>query len=55
MKKKLNALTAEKQTLLAEYRSVRNEAQEYEIVEQNVDALLSCCQKEIKPNRGHQL
>ncbi len=55
MKKKLNALTAEKETLLAEYRSVRNEAQEYEIIEQNVDALLSCCQKEIKPNRGHQL
>lgn len=38
---KLAALVAKKETLLAEYKSTRTEAQEYEIIKQNVDALLS--------------
>ena len=37
----LAALAAKKETLLTEYKSVRAEAQEYETVKQNVDALLS--------------
>ena len=37
----LAALAAKKETLLAEYKSTRAEAQEYETVKQNVDALLS--------------
>ena len=41
MKKELAELTARKDTLLAEYRTARSEAQEYETIRQNVDALLS--------------
>ena len=37
----LAALVAKKETLLTEYRTARAEAQEYEIIKQNVDALLS--------------
>ena len=37
----LTALAVKKETLLAEYKSTRAEAQEYETVKQNVDALLS--------------
>lgn len=37
----LTALVAKNETLLAEYKSTRAEAQEYETVKQNVDALLS--------------
>ena len=37
----LAALAAKKEVLLAEYKSARAEAQEYETVKQNVDALLS--------------
>ena len=37
----LSALSAKKEALLAEYKSTRAEAQEYETVRQNVDALLS--------------
>ena len=37
----LSELAAKKETLLAEYKSARAEAQEYETVKQNVDALLS--------------
>ena len=37
----LTALVAKKETLLAEYKSARAEAQEYDTVKQNVDALLS--------------
>lgn len=40
MNTELAALSAKKETLLAEYKSVRAEAQEYETVKQNVDALL---------------
>ena len=41
MKKELSELTAKKDALLAEYRTARSEAQEYETIRQNVDALLS--------------
>ena len=37
----LAALAAKKETLLTEHKSVRAEAQKYETVKQNVDALLS--------------
>ena len=37
----LSELAAKKETLLAEYKSLRAEAQEYETVRQNVDALMS--------------
>lgn len=37
----LTALVAKKETLFAEYKSARAEAQEYDTVKQNVDALLS--------------
>ena len=37
----LAALASKKETLLAEYKTARAEAQEYETVKQNVDALLS--------------
>ena len=37
----LTALASKKETLLAEYKSARAEAQEYDTVKQNVDALLS--------------
>lgn len=37
----LAALITKKETLLAKYKSARAEAQEYETVKQNVDALLS--------------
>ena len=44
----LSALAAKKETLLAEYKSTRAEAQEYETVKQNVDALLSVSKKYAK-------
>ena len=40
MKTELANLNAEKERLLAEYKAARAEAQEYETVKQNVDALL---------------
>ena len=41
MKTELANLAAEKERLLAEYKTARSEAQEYETVKQNVDALLT--------------
>lgn len=41
MKAELAALNAKKEKLLAEYKTARSEAQEYETVKQNVDTLLS--------------
>ena len=41
MKAELAALNAKKETLLAEYKTARSEAQEYETIKQNVDMLLS--------------
>ena len=54
MKKELAELTAKKDALLAEYRSARNEAQEYETIRQNVDALLSV-PKEQEQQKRHEL
>ena len=48
MKTELANLTTEKERLLAEYKAARTEAQEYETVKQNVDALLSVPDAEIK-------
>ncbi|MDO4295581.1 MAG: hypothetical protein Q4D90_05420 [bacterium] len=41
MKTEFSNLTAEKDRLLAEYKAARTEAQEYDTVKQNVDALLN--------------
>ena len=41
MKTELANLTTEKERLLAEYKAARTEAQEYDTVKQNVDALLA--------------
>ncbi len=54
MKTELAALTAKKDTLLAEYRSSRSKAQEYETIKKNVDALLSV-PKEQEQQRRHEL
>ena len=47
MKTELAALAAKKDTLLAEYRTARSQAQEYETIKKNVDALLSVPKAEI--------
>ena len=47
MKKELAELTAKKDTLLAEYRTARSEAQEYETIRQNVDFLLSGSKEQV--------
>jgi len=54
MKKELAELTAKKDTLLAEYRTARSEAQEYETIRQNRDALFSV-PKEQEQQRQHEL
>ena len=54
MEKELAALTDQKDQLMAEYRSARSEAQEYETIRQNVDALLSV-PKEQEQQRRHEL
>ena len=54
MKKELANLTAEKERLLAEYKAARTEAQEYDTVKQNVDALLTV-PKEQEQQRRHEL
>lgn len=54
MEKELAALTAKKDSLLAEYRTARSEAQEYETIKQNVDALLSV-PKEQEQQKQHEL
>ena len=46
MKAERTNLAAEKERLLAEYKTARSEAQEYETVKQNVDALLSIPKKQ---------
>ena len=50
----LAALASKKETLLAEYKTARAEAQEYETVKQNVDALLTV-PKEQEQQRRHEL
>ena len=54
MKTELTNLAAEKERLLAEYKAARTEAQEYETVKQNVDALLTV-PKEQEQQRRHEL
>ena len=54
MKTELANLNAEKERLLAEYKATRAEAQEYETVKQNVDALLTVA-KEQEQQRRHEL
>lgn len=54
MKTELTNLAAEKERLLAEYKAARTEAQEYETVKQNVDALLTV-PKEQEQQRRYEL
>ena len=54
MKAEFANLNEEKERLLAEYKAARTEAQEYDIVKQNVDALLAV-PKEQKQQRRHEL
>ena len=54
MKTELANLKAEKERLLAEYNAASAEAQEYEPVKQNVDALLTV-PKEQEQQRRHEL
>ena len=54
MKTELAKLNAEKERLLAEYKTARTEAQEYDTVKQNVDALLAV-PKEQEQQRRHEL
>ena len=54
MKKDLANLKAEKERLLTEYKTARTEAQEYDTVKQNVDALLAV-PKEQEQQRRHEL
>ena len=50
----LNLTPAEKERFLAEYKAARTEAQEYDTVKQNVDALLTV-PKEQEQQRRHEL
>jgi hypothetical protein len=54
MKSELANLNEEKERLLAEYKAARTEAQEYDTVKQNVDALLAV-PKEQEQQRRHEL
>lgn len=54
MKTELAALTGKKDTLLAEYRTARSQAHEYETIRNNADALLSV-PKEQEQQRRHEL
>ncbi|WP_418927181.1 relaxase/mobilization nuclease domain-containing protein [Dysosmobacter sp.] len=54
MKTELAKLNAEKERLLAKYKAARTEAQEYDTVKQNVDALLAV-PKEQEQQRRHEL
>ena len=48
MKTELANLNAEKERLLAEYKAARTEAQEYDTVKQNVDALLTVPKEQVQ-------
>ena len=48
MKAELAALNAKKEKLLAEYKTARSEAQEYETIKKNVDTLLSVPKEQTK-------
>lgn len=48
IERELAELTARKDSLLAEYRAARNEVQEYETINQNVDALIQKSEKDTR-------
>ena len=54
MKTELAKLNAEKERLLTEYKTARTEAQKYETVKQNVDALLAVPMEQ-EQQRRHEL
>lgn len=54
MKAELAALNTKKEKLLAEYKTARSEAQEYETIKKNVDTLLSV-PKDDEPKRTHHI
>ena len=54
MEKELSELTTKKGMLLAGYKAARSEAQEYETIRQNVDALLSAPEEQ-EQQRRHEL
>lgn len=54
MEKELSELTTKKGMLLAGYKAARSEAQEYETIRQNVDALLSAPEAQ-EQQRRHEL
>ena len=54
MKVELAALAGKKDALLAEYRTARSQAQEFETIKKNIDALLSV-PKEQEQQRRHEL
>ena len=48
MKTELAKLNAEKERLLTEYKTARTEAQKYDTVKQNVDALLAVPKEQVQ-------
>ena len=48
MEKELAALTAKKDSLLAEYRTAKSETQEYETIKQNMETLLSTPKEQVR-------
>lgn len=48
IKAELANLNAEKERLLAEYKTARSEVQEYETVKQNIEALFFTPMKQVK-------
>ena len=48
MKTELAALAGKKESLLAEYRASRSQAQEYETIKMNVDALLHGSEEKVQ-------
>ena len=54
MKTELAALVGKKETLLAEYRAARSQAQEYETIRKNVDALLSVPKEQERLQKSYE-
>lgn len=55
MKTELAALAGKKDTLLAEYRAARSQAQEYATIKKNVEALLSVPKEQEQEQQRHDL
>ena len=55
MKTELATLAGKKDTLLAEYRAARSQAQEYETIKKNVDTLLSVPKEQEQEQQRHDL